>query len=209
MLLPTTEALTPACFIAHLLQHCFQIPIICNTIKGTFLLADMRVVCSCTACAVQPVERRTFTPTQYEQHAGCGSAKKWKASIRIEAGAVAECPKGSAPLPFGKWLEVKGIEAKGSKSSGGQGAKGMEGQAVSAVFTPHTSDAAWSYLRFCRCWQCCMRETLGLCGRAQGLGSMVQGSLAGWREVDAVPSPCGWAFSCSALLHIHGCLQLY
>ncbi|WIA10783.1 hypothetical protein OEZ85_010952 [Tetradesmus obliquus] len=92
-----------------------EIPIICNAIKGTFLLADMKVVCSCTQCAVLPVERRTFSPTQYEQHAGCGSAKKWKASLRIEPGAVRECPRGANPMAFGKWLELKGIEAKGSK----------------------------------------------------------------------------------------------
>jgi hypothetical protein len=52
---------------------------------------------------------------QYEQHAGCGSAKKWKASLRIEPGAVRECPRGANPMAFGKWLELKGIEAKGSK----------------------------------------------------------------------------------------------
>jgi hypothetical protein len=53
---------------------------------------------------------------QYEQHAGCGSAKKWKASIRIEPGAVRECPRGANAMAFGKWLELKGIEAKGSKT---------------------------------------------------------------------------------------------
>jgi hypothetical protein len=47
-----------------IVYYCPQIPIICNNIKGTFLLADMKVVCSCTHCAVLPVERRTFSPTQ-------------------------------------------------------------------------------------------------------------------------------------------------
>jgi len=65
-----------------------QIPIICNGIKGTFLLSEMKVICSCSSCAVLPLDRRTFTPTQYEQHSGAGSAKKWKASLRIEPGAV-------------------------------------------------------------------------------------------------------------------------
>jgi hypothetical protein len=52
---------------------------------------------------------------QYEQHAGCGSAKKWKSSLRIEPGAVPECLRGDNPMAFGRWLAMKGIEAKGSK----------------------------------------------------------------------------------------------
>ncbi|KAF6264248.1 hypothetical protein COO60DRAFT_1698474 [Scenedesmus sp. NREL 46B-D3] len=97
-----------------------EIPIMCNFIKGTFRLADMKVVCSCTQCAVLPVDRRTYSPTQYELHAGCGSAKKWKVSLRIEPGAVRECPRGAHPMAFGKWLELKGIEAKGSKTGARQ-----------------------------------------------------------------------------------------
>lgn len=101
--------------------HHAQIPIICNTTKATFLLAEMKVVCSCPSCAVQPLEKRTFSPTQFEQHAGAGSAKKWKASLRIEPGGVKECPHGANSMAFGKWMDMKGIEAKGSKVTGGRG----------------------------------------------------------------------------------------
>lgn len=80
----------------------------------------MKVICSCKSCAEQPREKRTFSATQFEQHGGAGSAKKWKASLRIEPGAVPECPPDAAPMAFGKWMDIKGIEAKGSKVAGGR-----------------------------------------------------------------------------------------
>lgn len=92
-----------------------QIAILCNNIKGTFLLASMKVVCHCPDCANVPKEKRVFSPTQYEQHCGAGSAKKWKASIRIEPGSVPECPPGATPMQIGRWFDIKGIETKGAK----------------------------------------------------------------------------------------------
>lgn len=40
---------------------------------------------------------------------------------RIEPGAVPEVPRGSNPMTFGRWMEMKGIEAKGQRTSGTQG----------------------------------------------------------------------------------------
>lgn len=48
-----------------------------------------------------------------------GSAKKWKTSIRLEPGCVPECPLGAAAMMIGRWLELKGIETKGSRAATG------------------------------------------------------------------------------------------
>jgi hypothetical protein len=56
--------------------------VVCNDVPGVFHLAELRIVCCCHACERLPASRRLFTPTQFEQHGGCGSAKKWRISIR-------------------------------------------------------------------------------------------------------------------------------
>jgi hypothetical protein len=95
-----------------------QVPITCNGVAGIFHVARQRVACGCGDCASRPERERLFTPTQFEQHAGAGSAKKWKASIRVEPGTVPEVPASGAGMPIGRWLEIKGIEVKSRPGPG-------------------------------------------------------------------------------------------
>ena len=71
-----------------------QIPIFCNATSGILLLQRQRVLCSCKECASRPGGMQEFSCTQFEQHCGAGSAKKWKASLRIPPGGVPEVPQG-------------------------------------------------------------------------------------------------------------------
>lgn len=98
-----------------------QVAVICQRIRGTLLLDSMRIQCRCDRCAHLPVERRTYTPTQFEAHAGAGNAKKWKASVRIEPGAVRECPAGATPMTVGRWLEARGLDTRPPRSAAGVG----------------------------------------------------------------------------------------
>ena len=50
--------------------------------------------------------------------AGAGNAKKWKASIRVVPGAVAEVPAGSHGMTVGKWFDIKGVDFRPAKSVG-------------------------------------------------------------------------------------------
>ena len=97
-----------------------------NGTRGIFNLPNMKVRCLCHICAASPIpDAAIFTPTQFEQHGGAGSAKKWKASLRLEPGSVPECPVGSNPMQVGRWLDMKGIETKtGAKPSGKRGGGG-------------------------------------------------------------------------------------
>jgi SAND domain len=61
--------------------------VICNNVAGLLNPATCKVV----------HEGKEMTATQFEHFAGCGSAKKWKASLRIVPGQVPECPRGEPP----------------------------------------------------------------------------------------------------------------
>lgn len=66
-----------------LLSHSrMQIPVTCNGTRGIFSLPEMRINCLCESCEEVAAAKRIFTPTQFEQHGGCGTAKKWRISIR-------------------------------------------------------------------------------------------------------------------------------
>lgn len=68
-----------------------SLEVICNNVHAVLNPATCKVV----------HEGREMTATQFEQFAGCGSAKKWKASLRILPGQVPECPRGVLPaLPL-------------------------------------------------------------------------------------------------------------
>jgi hypothetical protein len=54
-------------------------------------------------------------------HAGAGNAKKWKASIRVQPGAVAEVPAGSNGMTVGRWFDIKGVDFRPAKSVGEPG----------------------------------------------------------------------------------------
>ncbi len=55
------------------------------------------MVCVCLDCINKPEVEREFSCTQFEQHAGAGAAKKWKASLRVEPGSSGEVSRGQAP----------------------------------------------------------------------------------------------------------------
>jgi len=98
-----------------------QIPVVCSGVEGTFSLPTLRVQCHCEACSRRPsAADAQYSATQWEQHCGAGSAKKWKASIRIVPGGVPEIPASGHDLPIGRWLEMMGIETKGARSAGGE-----------------------------------------------------------------------------------------
>lgn len=64
-------------------------------------------------------QRRTFHPTHWEAHCGAGSAKKWKASIKIEPGGGApEVPGTAPPLPIGRYFDLRGVEFKPARTLG-------------------------------------------------------------------------------------------
>ncbi|KAK9830484.1 hypothetical protein WJX72_011976 [[Myrmecia] bisecta] len=89
-----------------------RVPVICNGTKGIFLLGLQRVICVCSECADKPESQRDFSCTQFEAHCGAGAAKKWKASLRVQAGSVPEVPATGNGMQVGKWLELKGIDIK-------------------------------------------------------------------------------------------------
>lgn len=86
-----------------------QINVLCNGTRGVFHLSDMKINCLCSTCEAAPQNKRIFTPTQFEQHGGCGTAKKWRISIRYEKhgrewGGGAGCgPLQSLPLGSVMW----------------------------------------------------------------------------------------------------------
>ena len=75
-----------------------QVPVFCGTTHGIFLLGRQRVQCVCSDCMTRTEVEREFSCTQFEQHAGAGAAKKWKASLRVEPGSVPDSTKGVAEL---------------------------------------------------------------------------------------------------------------
>ena len=64
------------------------------------------VVCNNVTAMLHPATCRVrakgeeMSATQFEQYAGCGSAKKWRASVKLVPGQIPECPEGVAPLCF-------------------------------------------------------------------------------------------------------------
>jgi SAND domain len=63
-----------------------QVQVVCNETEGTLYPATGRVIAA----------GKHMTATQFEQFAGAGSAKKWKASLRLVPGQVEACPIGAA-----------------------------------------------------------------------------------------------------------------
>jgi hypothetical protein len=64
------------------------------------------VVCSNVTATLHPASCRVqvngeeMSATHFEQYAGCGSAKKWRASVKLIPGQVPECPEGAHPVVF-------------------------------------------------------------------------------------------------------------
>ncbi|GIL70622.1 hypothetical protein Vretimale_3738 [Volvox reticuliferus] len=106
--LPTSIADLPA-----------QLNVSCNDVAGTFIMDGIKVLCHCKECRELPKSQREFHPTHWEQHCGAGTAKKWKASVKIEPGGAPEVPPGGNPMQIGKWFDMLGVEFRPAKTTGG------------------------------------------------------------------------------------------
>lgn len=94
---------------------------VCNGINGVMVMSGLKVRCGCQACVkASPSEagRACFHPTHWEQHCGAGSAKKWKASIKIAPGGVPELPHNAPAMVIGKWFDAKGVDFRPAKTVG-------------------------------------------------------------------------------------------
>lgn len=92
-----------------------QIPVICNDVRGSFLVTKQQVICNCKACLPLQLKDRLFTPCQFERHAG-SKAKKWKISIKLDPDSMDEPDgtlfAGDQPMTIGQWYDKHGIEVK-------------------------------------------------------------------------------------------------
>ncbi len=96
-----------------------QLTVSCNEVAGLFIMDGIKVICRCKECVARPKGQREFHPTHWEQHCGAGTAKKWKASIKIEPGGAPEVPQGSYPMQIGKWFDMLGVEFRPARTTGG------------------------------------------------------------------------------------------
>ncbi len=94
----------------------------CNEVRGVFLVKHQQVLCNCPGCLCKPVKLRTFTPCQFERHAG-SKAKKWKISIKLDADAAEEMglDLSDQPMTIGQYYDRRGIEVKPLYKKGGVG----------------------------------------------------------------------------------------
>ena len=68
---------TPAAAQQQLLDLQSVVPIVCNGAKGIFLVRSQTVLCGCTLCTQKGMAlENPITPTEFERHAGLGTAKK-------------------------------------------------------------------------------------------------------------------------------------
>jgi SAND domain len=74
---------------ADLVPADLRLEVVCNDMTGTLNPATCKVA----------YEGKEMTATQFEAHAGAGTAKKWKTSLRILPGQVPECSPGVLLLP--------------------------------------------------------------------------------------------------------------
>lgn len=61
------------------------IMVMCNNVMGRLHPASCRV----------EANGKEMSATQFEQFAGCASAKKWRASLKVVPGSCPECPEGA------------------------------------------------------------------------------------------------------------------
>lgn len=101
-------------------HHRHQVAVVCNEVRGAFLVTRQQVVCNCTPCLRLPLRQRTFTPCQFERHAG-SKAKKWKISIKLDADAAESLglDHGDQPVTIGQYYDRRGIEVKPLYKKGG------------------------------------------------------------------------------------------
>lgn len=72
------------------------IMVMCNNVMGRLHPASCRV----------EANGKEMSATQFEQFAGCASAKKWRASLKVVPGSCPECPEGATQICDGVMLSV-------------------------------------------------------------------------------------------------------
>lgn len=105
-----------------------KLPIFCNDISGVLCMDQQIVACHCESCEQRVAagyDRPIFSLTRYERHSG-SKAKKWRLSLRIQPGAVPECPRGASPLPIGHWLSMRGLHNWGTNNANVSGVGNIE-----------------------------------------------------------------------------------
>lgn len=68
--------------------------VMCNNVTGRLHPASCRV----------EANGKKMSATQFEQFAGCASAKKWRASLKVIPGSCPECPEGVMVAHLWWWL---------------------------------------------------------------------------------------------------------
>ncbi|EFJ48279.1 hypothetical protein VOLCADRAFT_91022 [Volvox carteri f. nagariensis] len=120
--LPDEAAREVAAVVARELDG--ALPVVCKDHTGLFMLRYMLVACDCDDCRTQPGsgKRICWTPIGFEEHAGMGSSKKWKKSIRLlrfRCGSAAEALPASGSRggcqTLGEWLERHGLRVRTSR----------------------------------------------------------------------------------------------
>eukprot|EP00892_Ulva_mutabilis_P004844 jgi/Ulvmu1/2731/UM014_0188.1 len=80
--------------------------VVCNNVTGRLHPLSCRV----------EANGKEMSATQFEQFAGCASAKKWRASLKVMPGSCPECPEGAAPMQVGRWFDLMGWATGASRS---------------------------------------------------------------------------------------------
>lgn len=75
-----------------------QVPVVCQSLRGSFLVHRYKVRCAGPCCAGNS---KLWSPRQFESHAG-GSANKWRTSLKVQPGTVPEAPKRGSALTIGR-----------------------------------------------------------------------------------------------------------
>src|SRR5690348_11313674 len=106
-------------------QH---VRVVCNGTPGIFMLAENAVICGCQDCLAalpahlvqQPqllITQHTarVSPTEFERHAGMGSTRKWRHSIKVlevePSLPLSSIPDSAAPgdpaalISIGRWMD--------------------------------------------------------------------------------------------------------
>lgn len=114
------------------------VAVMCGAMHGRLHIADQRVACECQACELKPEAERLMSCTQFEVHAGAGSAKKWKTSLKVPPGAEPEVRAGGNGMPIGRWLDLRGYEAGRAGARPRQEGQGAGGGAGASPAQPAT-----------------------------------------------------------------------
>lgn len=95
-----------------------QLKVICGELPGSFMLNTHQIMCLCESCVRK--QQATGQPALYrlvdfERHAGLGARKKWKTSIKVDA--------GDRNTGLGDWLVKHNITVevqRNTKDTGGE-----------------------------------------------------------------------------------------